>query len=179
VIPVDFDTTSKVAWLLSGAQPAEHRSATDIKSPLGIVFNLERSSTLGMPTPADPLPLYFDPWLFETLGTINSYRNVSDGWDGDAALAPTKVALDATEKLTAFLARSTPERRPTLCVDALGRPSFATNIPGFYIHLTVGESGLLTWYAVSDGVESFADEVAFNGRSIPATLSEHFLLDVP
>jgi hypothetical protein len=178
ITTLDSDSTARLALLLSGIQPAEIRSATDIESSISTIFDLRRGATQSVSTPTEPLPLYFDPWIFETLDTINSFRDVSDGWDGDTAPAPTKAALKATEKLAAFLARSKPERRPALCVDALGRPAFATNIPGFYIHLTVGESGLLTWYALSDGVESFADEIGFDGRNFPEALRQQFLLDV-
>jgi hypothetical protein len=169
---LDQDLTSKVALSLVLGRPAEFRSATDIVSPLSIIYNLKVSATLAAPTPV--APLYFDSWLFETLFVINSYRGVSDGWDGDTAPAPAKLSLHAAEMLTAFLALSEPERRPTLCVDALGRPAFATNIRNFYIHLTVDEAGRLTWYAVSNGVESFADEVTFDGRRLPEALGSLF-----
>src|ERR1700730_14848328 len=155
---LDQDLTSKVALGLFLRPPAEFRSATDIVSPLSIIYNLKGSAPLASPTLV--APLYFDSWLFETLFVINSYRGVSDGWDGNTAPAPAKAALHAAEMLTAFLALSEPERRPTLCVDALGRPAFATNIPNFYIHLTVDDAGRLTWYAELHGVECFHDGVS-------------------
>jgi hypothetical protein len=169
---VDQDVASKIALTLVQGRPAEFRSVTDIVSPLSLIYDLKGSTTLSSQTPV--AALYFDPWLFETLFVINSYRDVSDGWDGDAAPAPTQASLRAAEMLTAFLALSEPEFRPTLCVDAFGRPAFATNKPKFYIHLTVDEAGRLTWYAVSNGVEYFADEVSFDGRRLPEVLGSLF-----
>jgi hypothetical protein len=174
VSPIDCDSTSKAAVDLARIRPpAEFRAATDIVSPIAKYSDLANEGvTLGRQTLAGPL--HFDSWLFETLFVIESYRKVADGWDGHVAVAPTKHSLDAAEMLSAFLALSREEKRPTLCVDAIGRPTFATNAFGFYIHLTVDQAGRLTWYSVSDGIESFADDVDFDGHRLPAELESLF-----
>jgi hypothetical protein len=168
---MDQDVAARVLESIL-ARPAEFRSATDIVSPIGKIYELMGATTLVPQTPIAP-PV-FDSWMFETLFIIDSFRNVSDGWDGSTARAPSRAALHGAEMLTAYLAVSTPERRPTLCVDALGRPAFATNIPNFYVHLTVDEAGRLTWYAVSEGVEYFDDDVAFDGHRLPESLGSLF-----
>jgi hypothetical protein len=158
--------------ILHYSPPAELRTVTDIGSPLGILADVPGAITLAKQTALGPL--YFDPWLFETLFVIESYRGVESGWDGDMATAPSNTALKGAEMLSAFLALSDADRRPDLCVDSMGRPTFATNIDDFYIHLTVDAAGKLTWYAVENGVERFADDVEFNGREVPNELANLF-----
>jgi hypothetical protein len=174
---LDHDATSKMVLdLVRIGPPAEYRSATDIVSPIVNIYDVKQNVTLGAQTPL--IPMYFDSWLFETLFVIDSHRGVLDGWDGYTAQAPTKTALDTAEMLAAYFALCDEERRPTLCIDVFGRPTFATNVAGFYIHLTVGDTGALTWYAVSDGEEHFADEVAFNGRRLPEALGSLLSLNL-
>jgi hypothetical protein len=175
---IDYDTAAKQAALdLDRRTPAEFRTATDIASPIAryIEFKID-PSTLGEQTPVSPL--HFDSWLFETLFIIESYRSVSDGWDGGSAPRPSKEALDAAEMLSAFFTIVRYEKRPTLCVDALGRPNFATNTSELYLHLTVEMSGRLTWYSVLRGIEGFADEIEFDGRKLPDQL-QHLLFSDP
>jgi hypothetical protein len=172
---MDQDTASKNHLaLLRFGPPAEFRSATDIVSPISKLCELTGVQTAGDRTPA--APLYFDSWLFETLAIVESFRKVSDGWDGAGAAAPSRRSLDITEMMSAFLALSRPERRPTLCIDAFGRPSFATNNDHLYIHLTIDEAGALTWYAVADGTEYFSDDVVFDGKHFPDELKNLFVL---
>jgi hypothetical protein len=153
-----------------GQVPAEFRTATEIASPIARYIDLKNERlTLGSQTPAVGQS-HFDSWLFETLFIIESYRKVTDGWDGGSAPAPSKAALDAAELLSVFFALAEYETRPALCVDALGRPSFATNSPELYLHLTVDNSGRLTWYSVLRGTEAFAEEVEFDGNRLPDQL---------
>jgi hypothetical protein len=185
VIPatMDADMTSKAALdLLPWGRPAETRAATDIVSPIGLLGQLaaaRSSSDHSSPGSVNALAIqHFDAWLFETLSAIDSYRSVREGWDGGKAAVPTGSALNTAELLVAFFVLMEPEKRPSLCFDVLGRPTFAVNGRDFYLHLTVDGLGKLTWYAVEDGNEYFEDDVTFVGRHLPDDLARIISLNV-
>lgn len=117
-------------------------------------------------------------WLSGSLDVLESYRGLSDGWDGHAAFAPLDAAINAAEELCPFIVSYARGSLPTCSVDVLGRPSFAMRTDQLYLHLVVenelSEGGLplLTWYAVASYQEHFDGEVEFDGTDIPDALKE-------
>lgn len=162
------------------ARPAIVAPATDVVSPLEWLIELDdravnvttaRVRSTVLLNTDDPVACFgFGDWFSKTVAAISSYVGLKDGWDGNDAIAPSKAALGTAEMLAVFLSQAPEERRPVFAVDALGRPSFASNSDGFYLHLTVDEPGKLTWFAEVDGVEYFKDDVPFDGRRLPETL---------
>jgi len=115
-----------------------------------------------------------DPWLHATLRKIAAHKNLSAGWDGGSAPAPTRECLDSAEALAILLSPKSIEKKPYFAVDCHGQPNFAMNSKDFYLHLTVDDPGALSWYAINNGEEIFEDAVAFNGTKLPKELATLF-----
>jgi hypothetical protein len=108
------------------------------------------------------------PWLVDTIAVIDTHRKA-------AVQSPQQdQVLDTAEMLASFLADIDQRRRPQLNIDAEGQPSFATSLDDFYIHLTVDEPNLLTWYSTVRGAEHFNERVVFDGRRLPTSLKHLF-----
>jgi hypothetical protein len=164
---------------------AEVRTATDlVKDPYGRLLNFMASArikqaSLATSAPSNPAAPKvtslsgMSPWLVDTMQIIDAHRQDLNGTAGNPLLSKS---LDTAEMLASFLADISPRRRPQLNIDSDGRPSFATALDDFYIHLTVDEPNQLTWYAVVRGAEHFDERVAFNGRKLPADLKQLFSL---
>ncbi|WP_018323456.1 hypothetical protein [Bradyrhizobium sp. WSM2793] len=112
---------------------------------------------------------HYTPWLKSVLTSISEFRAVKEGWDGADALPPSQGSLDTAEMLATYLNNA--PFKPVFSVDAYGRPTFSSNAPDFYVHLTIDDPGQLTLFAEIDGVEHFADQIEFNGRKAPDQLS--------
>jgi hypothetical protein len=115
-----------------------------------------------------------DPWLIATWNSISRHKSLQTGWDGHNAPAPDRNCLDAAESLANLLSAKPMSVRPQFAVDSDGRPNFATNTKDLYLHLTIEEPNLLSWYAVRDDVEYFEDDVVFDHVSLPRQLSDIF-----
>jgi hypothetical protein len=164
---------------------AEVRTATDlVKDPYGRLLDfiakaqIKQAPPSATSAPSDSAPKItslsgMSPWLLDTVRIIDAYRRYLNGTAGDTLIARS---LDTAEMLASFLADIPPRHRPQLNIDSDGRPSFATVLDDFYIHLTVDEPNQLTWYAVVRGAEHFDEGVAFNGRKLPADLKQLFSL---
>jgi hypothetical protein len=158
---------------------AEVRAATDsVKDPwAGLIEALANAKAregvqpATAPTHPGPKLTGMSPWLVDTMKIIDTHRQSALG-DIDAQMR----LLDTAEMLASFLVDIEPRRRPQLNIDAGGQPSFATALDDFYIHLTVDEPNLLTWYATVRGAEHFDEDVAFDGRKLPANLKQLFSL---
>ena len=104
-----------------------------------------------------------DAWLDETLAII--HRDLV-----------TKPELkESTQALAVYMVSAPFERRPQILVDDDGTPAFATSTDSFYINLTVDSPAHLTWFAVENGVEAFAEEVPFDGAHLPEALEKLLL----
>ena len=178
----DINSTSRPAYvdIMQVHQAGSAGTATDTMSPIELFVMLNgdgRShSVTASITPAGLERFSLRPsyehqaWLAETAERISACRNFRDGWDGDAAIAPSTEAIDAAETLAVLFALVPYQIRPQFSVDALGRPTFARNVENFYLHLTIDSGKQITWFAEHDGQEHFQDAVSFNGRSIPEGL---------
>jgi hypothetical protein len=113
------------------------------------------------------------PWLVDTIEIVETHRRALSSLSPDAKDAQLKT-LATAEMLASFLADISSRRRPQLSIDDEGRPSFASALEDFYLHLTVDAPGLLTWFARVRGVEYFDEGVAFVGRSFPPQLKQIF-----
>jgi hypothetical protein len=118
-------------------------------------------------------PATMSPWLVDTMETIEMHRRALSSLNPNARNNEIKT-LATAEMLASFLADIMPRRRPQLSIDDEGRPSFASALEDFYLHLTVDAPGLLTWFARVHGVEYFDEGVAFGGRSLPPQLKQVF-----
>jgi hypothetical protein len=111
-----------------------------------------------------------DPWLVATWDLIADHRNLTSGWDGETAAAPRRESLDTAEALAVLIAAKPMQTRPQFSVDCNGLPGFAMYDDRLYLHLTIDDVDRLSWYAVSGGTESFADDIAFDGAQLPPLL---------
>jgi hypothetical protein len=102
------------------------------------------------------------PWLQDAMASIEKYRNS----------APPDARLDDAENIASLLADSIASRRPQLNMSEDGIPSFATSVENFYIHITIDRPHTLTWFAMTDGREYFAEDVPFDGRGLPQEIRE-------
>ncbi len=89
------------------------------------------------------------------------------------APTPEPGSLTTAEYLASFFAAWPVSRRPQLALDMDGFPTFAAKSNEFYLHLTVEQTNILTWYAIVSGAEYFQDGVAFDGTALPIELA-HF-----
>jgi hypothetical protein len=165
---------------------AEVRAATDlVKDPFGRLLEVMEKARVKQAPPLATSALFdlagskidslagMSSWLVGTMQIIDAHRRYLNGIGGDPLISRS---LDTAEMLASFLADISPRRRPQLNIDFDGRPSFATSVDDFYIHLTVDNPNQLTWYAVVRGAEHFDEGVAFNGRKLPADLKQLFSL---
>jgi hypothetical protein len=114
-----------------------------------------------------------NPWLIDTIEIIDAQRQALNS----VADKEQKLSLlDTAEMLASYICDIAPRRRPQLNIEPEGRPSFATALDDFYIHLTVDEPNKLTWYATVRGAEYFDEGVAFDGRKLPEGLKQLFLV---
>jgi hypothetical protein len=181
---IDFGGTCKpVLDVFPAWQAEEVRVATDITSPLELMLELEERSSGTLTATlkhraAEQLFLLvrpvMDPWLLETIGTLASYREYKDGWDGDDAIAPERGQLRTAEMLAEHFSHVPVRKRPLLSLDVAGRPTFSANSAGFYLHLTVDAADQLTWYAEVGGVQHFESDARFDGRRLPDGLVRIF-----
>jgi hypothetical protein len=160
-------------------QPAEIRFATDLAAPIHwFLENFTKLEPLPEPlrtSKSESSPEYapaIDPWLVSTLNVICECEAILDEASPDAQSILGR--LDTAEHLAAHLATMPSEYRPQLMVDADGHPSFASSTGDFYLHLSVDEPGLITWYATVGDTEFFEEGVRFNGRQLPEGLKAVF-----
>ncbi len=143
---------------------AEARQAT--ASP---TVNPESAKAKAIARTREPELSGMGPWLVDTMEIIDAQRRALGG----SADNRSGLALLATaEKLASYISDASPRRRPQLNIEPNGRPTFATAVDDFYIHLTVDDPNSLTWYATVGGVEHFNEGVSFDGRRIPAELKQ-------
>lgn len=105
-------------------------------------------------------------WASDSLQVLRKARKAAK----DADLEAVRVA----EMLIPHFAALPSQTRPQVTVDDDGRPGFGTSTGSFYIDLTIESHNALTWYAVVDEREFFADSVAFDGRRLPDDLRSLF-----
>ncbi len=146
------------------------RSGADIHMPICEVGN-HIAQLSGSAQKSDRLLFisHYSPWLKSVLTSIAEFRNVTEGWDGMDAAAPSHGALDTAEMLATYLNKASV--KPIFAVDALGRPTFSSNAAEFYVHLIVDGPELLTLFAEIEGTEHFADQIEFSGRKAPDQLA--------
>jgi hypothetical protein len=172
------------------APVAEFRAATDlVKDPWGEliqVLSTAKTRPAAQPstarthsaekaasdTVAEPQLSGMSPWLIGTMEIIDAHRRGVHGSSNKQKLA----LLDTAEMLASHISDISPRRRPQLNIEPEGRPTFATAVDDFYIHLTVDAPDRLTWYATVGGDEHFDEGVAFDGRKIPPGLQQLFSL---
>lgn len=138
--------SSQAAEIISGASP-QAEASTLVQG-------------VGSRTPASTS----DAWLTETLSVIHR----------DLAASPE--LRERTEALAFHLTGSSFERRPQILVDDDGIPAFAVSTDAFYMNLTLDSPSHLTWFAVENGVEHFAESVPFVGTHLPQELVELLLV---
>jgi hypothetical protein len=108
-----------------------------------------------------------DPWLVATWDLIADHHDLASGWDGMNAVAPKRESLDTAELLAILISSKPMRSRPQFSVDSSGRPSFALYDDRLYLHLTIDDADRLWWYAVFGDVESFEDDIVFDGAQLP------------
>lgn len=106
---------------------------------------------------------YRDPWLNVCLDNIDAHKNLPEGWDGETAPAPEQASLTTAEFLAFGFSYLPLHLRPQFSVDAEGVPGFSLYNDQTYLHLTIDDPELISWYAVQNGEETFGDEVVVNG----------------
>lgn len=185
--------TPSLDHLLALNQQFEERSATDISSPAKILTWLTQTHNISLQgtkpsttsnitqTPeiaAQNVSTKTFDWLSYALASFHELRGARDGWNGEGYAAPTEEALIAAEELSIFIAPLISARRPTCSIDPDGCPTIAARGKDFYLHLTVErersekDHALLSWYAVINKKEYFADGVEFSGLVLPSMLFE-------
>lgn len=113
-----------------------------------------------------------DAWTLETLKSIAAHRNLTDGWDGHRAPAPTEEALDTAEVLAEAFSYVPTSKRPGFSVDSEGTPSFSSYNDELYLHLTIDRPGVVSWYSVKGGTEIFRDDVEIDGFNLEKLAAE-------
>jgi hypothetical protein len=170
---------------------AEFRAATDLaKDPWGDLIEVLSAAKARPAAPpstaradssdkappagvAEPRLSGMNPWLIGTMEIIDAHRKALHQ---GAADKPRLALLNTAEMLASYISDIGPRRRPQLNIEPEGRPTFATAVDDFYIHLTVDTPDKLTWYATVGGDEHFDEGVAFDGRKMPPGLQQLFSL---
>lgn len=178
MIPV-VDATAALSYLLDQVYlnpPAIVQEGSNNLSRLSSFFpdltDLRVTSTADIRVGEQALYQTVDPWVVETLQAVAGHRNLSKGWDGQSGLAPSSGALDTAEILTQAFAFAPASSRPVFSVDADGRPSFSSYNDDLYLHLTVDDPGVISWYSVRNGEDDFRDNVKVDGFNLEALAAE-------
>lgn len=178
MIPV-VDATAALGYLLDQVYlnpPAIVQEGSNNLSRLSSFFpdltGLRVTATADVRVGEQVLFQAVDPWVVETLQAVAGHRNLLNGWDGQAGLAPSEGALDTAEILTQAFAFAPASSRPVFSVDADGRPSFSLYSDYLYLHLTVDGPGVISWYSMRNGQDDFRDDVPVDGFNLEALSAE-------
>ena len=163
-----IDSTSAADFLkhldLVRLRPAEVRVATDISVP-PLPPIVKRATAVGSSPESEnkSTEVTMSPWLADTMEIISIQRSRPEA---------QSLLLEDAENVAALVAGASPGRRPQLNILEDGRPSFATSLRGFYIHMTIDRPGRLTWFATANDQEYFGEDVPFDGRRLPKEVRE-------
>ena len=107
-----------------------------------------------------------DPWTEDTLQLIAAHRGLEAGWDGKGAPPIDERCLETAEILAHAFAYLPVTDRPVFAVDAEGRPSFASFDGDRYLHLTVDQPEVISWFASYGGRDHFEDNFRVDGFNL-------------
>lgn len=113
-----------------------------------------------------------DAWWWNTVDAITAHRNLPAGWLENGIDPPSERALDVAEILATGFADLPINRRPQFGVDGEGRASYSAYESGFYLHLTIDQYGLASWYSVEGTDEVYRDEVVVDALTASALAKE-------
>jgi hypothetical protein len=117
------------------------------------------------PGPLNHAAPLVDPWLLQLQQQIAAQRSMDDSWAEHYHQRPSEDALAAAEVLGSLFAEVPAPLRPQYSLDADGNPTYTAYDDRIYLHLTIDESGLLSWYSVVNDVEMFEEEVDVLGSA--------------
>jgi hypothetical protein len=110
------------------------------------------------------------PWVESTLAVIAEQRStLKKLFDGSDLIKRERI-VDSAQMAVSLLSSVSANRRPQLHFTEDNTANFGTSLKDFYINISIEEPGCVTWFADAGGVESFAENVPFDGRSLPQEL---------
>jgi hypothetical protein len=103
-----------------------------------------------------------DAWTINAMAAIEAAKRTATA--GDCAL------IDTAETLIPHFAILPASLRPQLVFNDEGQPVFAASRSGYYLDISIDSADKITWYAVVDEREFFAEGVLYTGRQLPTNL---------